>query len=342
MRLWTIPGPGKLVPAEVATPVAGPGEIRLRVAAVGICGSDVEIFQGRRPPKVRHGLPVVGHAVSGTVDQVGPGVGGIRLGDRVSCVEGWGALTEHLVTTPTNSLVFDDRIPLVDGCLLEVLPGVAMAAWRTGIERNSDVLVVGQGVSGLLITRLVAVHGCRRLVVVDPDPAKGTLAREFGAHDVRTGTLAEVAGTLAADYPHGFDVAIAATPTGVVDEITPLMRPRSRIVAYGGLDDEARIDVLALHHRSVSLIKEGERIGGVREARAIWREALQLAYDGVLALGRLRTHAYPMEDAAAALRLRAETAGGIQVVLRNDWSVAVDEPEAAGVDHADRRAVPAA
>lgn len=334
MRLWTLPRPGELALAEVATPVAGPGEIRIRVAAVGICGSDVEIFTGRRPPKVRHGLPVLGHAVSGVVDQLGPGVGGIRVGDRISCVEGWGALAEHLVTTPTNTLVFDDRIPLVDGCLLEVLPGVAMAAWRTGIERHSDVLVVGQGVSGLLITRLVALHGCRRLVVVDPDPAKAALAREFGAHDVRTGTLAEVADALATDHPQGFDVAIAATPTSVVDEITPLMRPRSRIVAYGGLDDEARIDVMALHHRSVSLIKEGERIVGVREARSIWREALQLAYDGVLALGRLRTHTFAMDDAATALRQRAGTDGGIQVVLRNGWSADVDEAASDGAGRA--------
>lgn len=321
MKLLTMPAPGVISPVEVAPPVAGPGEIRLRVACVGICGSDVEVLTGRRPPKLRYGHPLLGHEVSGVVDQVGEGVTGIRIDDRVSCIEGWGALAEYLVTKPANALVFDDRIDLADGCLLEVLPGVAMAAWKTGVERGADVLVVGQGLSGLLITALVAVHGCRRLVAVDPGPAKAAIAAELGADDVRLGRLADVAGALRAAYPAGFDLAIVATPQCVVDEVLPLMRPRSRIAAYGGLDNAARIDVMAMHRRSVSLVKEGELVNGIREARAVWREALQLAYDGLLPLKRLRTHDFAMADAEAALRLRADPDGaGLHVVLHQDPS----------------------
>ncbi len=316
MKLMTTPAPGAVTPVEVPTPVAGPGEIRLAVACVGVCGSDVEIFQGHRPPKTRYGYPVLGHEVCGVVDQIGPGVRGVRLGDRVSCIEGWGALADHLVTTPTNALIFDDRIELADGALLEVLPGVTMAAWCTGIERNSDVLVVGQGVSGLLITRLVAIAGCKRLVTVEPRPESAGLSQEFGAHDVRQTELAEAASALSSDYPQGFDVAILATRSNLVDLVVPLMRPRSRVVAYGGLDDRAGIDVMALHRRSVSLLKEGEAISGVRQARSLWREALQLAYDGVLDLGRLHTHDFPMVNAQDALRLRSgPPERGIHVVL---------------------------
>jgi threonine dehydrogenase-like Zn-dependent dehydrogenase len=322
-----MPAPGVLSPVTVPDPTAGPGEIRLRVACVGICGSDVEVFTGRRPPKARHGHPVLGHELSGVVDQVGEGVTGVRIGDRATCIEGWGALAEYVVTRPQNALVFDDRIALADGCLLEVLPGVAMVAWETGIERGSDVLVVGQGLSGLLITALAAVHGCRRLVVVDPSPAKTALAAALGATDVRVGRLGEVAGALRAAYPDGFDLAIVASPECVVNELIPLMRPRSRIAAYGGLDDAARIDLMALHHRSVSLVKEGEMINGVRAARAAWREALQLAYDGVLPLGRLRTHDLPMADAESALRLRADPdSDAIHVVLHQDPAATMPEP----------------
>jgi threonine dehydrogenase-like Zn-dependent dehydrogenase len=322
VKLLTMPIPGILSPVTVPDPEAGPGEVRLRVACAGICGSDVEVFTGRRPPKTRYGHPVLGHEVSGVVDQVGEGVTGVRIGDHVACIEGWGALAEYVVTRPQNALVFDDRISLADGCLLEVLPGVAMAAWKTGAERGSDVLVAGQGLSGLLITALAAVHGCRRLAVVDPSPAKTALAAGLGATDVRVGRLSDVAGALREAYPDGFDLAIVAAPECIVNEVIPLMRPRSRIVAYGGLDDAARIDVMALHHRSVSLVKEGELINGVREARAVWREALQLAYDGVLPLGRLRTHNFPMADAEAALRLRAAPGSdAIHVVLHQDPAV---------------------
>jgi threonine dehydrogenase-like Zn-dependent dehydrogenase len=322
VKLLTMPTPGTLSQVTVPDPAAGPDEVRLRVACVGICGSDVEMFTGRRAPKSRYGHPVLGHEVSGVVDQVGEGVTGVRIGDQVTCIEGWGALAEYVVTRPALALVFDDRIALADGCLLEVLPGAAMAAWKTGAERGSDVLVAGQGLSGLLITALAAVHGCRRLAAVDPSPAKTALAAGLGATDVRVGRLSDVANALREAYPDGFDLAIVATPECIVNQVIPLMRPRSRIVAYGGLDDAARIDVMALHHRSVSLVKEGEMINGVREARSVWREALQLAYDGVLPLGRLRTHNLPMADAEAALRLRAAPASdAIHVVLHQDPAV---------------------
>ncbi|EGD44048.1 LigA [Nocardioidaceae bacterium Broad-1] len=324
MRLLTVPEPGVLREVTVPDPVAGPGQIRIRVACVGVCGSDVEVFTGRRPPKLVHGHPVLGHEVSGVVDQIGEGVTGIKIGDRATCVEGWGALADYLVSTPQNTLVFDDRIPLADGCLLEVLPGVAMAAWDSGVTRGSDVLVIGQGLSGLLITALTAIHGCRRLVVVDPIPTKTALAAEFGATDVWTGRLQERAAAIAAAYPDGFDLSIVATRECVVNELVPLMRPRSRVVAFGGLE-EASIDVMALHRRSVSLIKEGEMVNGVRQARARWHEALRLVADGLVPLSRLRTHDLPMAEAETALALRSGPGAdpeevAIHVVLHNEMA----------------------
>ena len=314
-----MPQPGALATVDVPTPVAEPGEIRVRVACVGICGSDVEIFQGRREPKIRYSQPVLGHEVSGVVDQVGDHVAGIRVGDRVSCVEGWGALAEYVVTTPTNALIFDDRLDLADGCLLEVLPGTAMAAWCTGIERNSDVLVVGQGLSGLIITQLVAIGGCRRLVTVEPRAENCALSAEFGAHDVRQSDIGAVTRALRTDYPSGFDVAVIATRVNVIDDVVPLMRSRSRIVAYGGLDNHAQVDIMALHRRSISVLKEGEAINGVRQARTLCRETLQLAYDGVLNLRRLRSHDFPLDRAAEALMLRSgPPERGIHVVIHTD------------------------
>lgn len=319
MRLFTMPEPGVLRRAIVKDPVAGPGQIRLRVACVGICGSDVEIFTGARPPKIVHGHRVVGHEVSGVVDQIGEGVTGMRIGDRVTCIEGWGAMADYVVTTPTNTLVLDDRIALADGCLLEVLPGVAMAAWDTGIERGSDVLLVGQGLSGLLITVLAGLHGCGSLTVVDPSSAKVALASELGATEAWVGRIQDVAGDLGDAHPRGFDLAIVATRTCVVNDVVPLMRPRSRIVAYGGLEHEASIDVMALHRRSVSLIKEGEMVNGIRQARARWREAMRLVTDGLVPLRRLRTHDLPMAEAETALRLRANPdTEAIHVVLHTD------------------------
>jgi threonine dehydrogenase-like Zn-dependent dehydrogenase len=248
---------------------------------------------------------------------------GLRPGDRVATNGSWGTLTDYVVARPENVLRFPRRLAYREGCLLEVLPGVMMAATRSGIERTSSVLVAGQGLSGLLITRAIALHGCRRLAVVDPHPDKLALARELGATETHLGTLEQAAEHLRASGD-GFDVCVVATPgAGRIDEAAPLLRNRSRIVFYGGLAEAERIDLLQLHHRSITLIKEGERINGVLEARALWHEGLQLVLDGALPLRRLRTHVFPFAEAQRAFELRADpAAGAIHVVLESPWAAA--------------------
>jgi len=312
MRLLTLPRPGLLAWEDVPTPAPGPDEVSVAVTHVGICGSDVEAYLGHRPAHVRHGRPVVGHEVCGVVDAVGDRVRGPRVGDVVTCVEGWGAFADIVLTTPTNLLRLPRRIDPADGCLVEVLPGVAMAAWRTGITRSHQVLIVGQGLSGLLLTRLVHLHGCAQLTVVDPHQCRLDLAREFGA-DV---TVASTVEALAApDSSYGpFDVAIVAAPVNLVDAVVPLMRPRSRIVMYGGLERDAKVDIMALHRGSISLIKESEGINGIVEARGVWAAAAELVADGVLPLHRLRTHTMEFDEIDEAFRLRIEDPTALHVV----------------------------
>ncbi|MGL5866193.1 MAG: zinc-dependent alcohol dehydrogenase [Dermatophilaceae bacterium] len=313
MRLLTLPQPGNLVWEQVPEPVAAPHEVTIAVTHVGICGSDIEVFRGNRPPHMRHGFPVIGHELCGVVESVGAHVGGLRVGDTVTCVEGWGAFADRVISTPENILRLPARLDPADACLTEVLPGVAMAAWRTGITRSSEVLVVGQGLSGLLITRLVHLHGCALLTVVDPVAERLALAREFGADVVVQHTVED---WLATGPRGGYDVAILSTPANVVSAVAPLMRPRSRIVPYGGLDPGAVIDVLQLHRSSISLVKESEGIGGIHEARRIWRDAVDLAADGVLPLHRLRTHTLDFDQVAKAFELRRHEPSAIHVVCK--------------------------
>lgn len=82
MIAMTLAAPGPLLVEERRPdPRPGPGEIRLRVRACGVCRTDLHVIDGDLPPRRRPIIP--GHEVVGVVDAVGPQVTGVRIGDRV-------------------------------------------------------------------------------------------------------------------------------------------------------------------------------------------------------------------------------------------------------------------
>src|ERR687887_664382 len=90
MRAVVVERPGAVALQEVPRPAPGPGEVLVRVAAAGICGSDVEVLDGTRPrPYVRYPI-IPGHEWAGTVESVGPGVENVDEG-AVVVAEGFRA-----------------------------------------------------------------------------------------------------------------------------------------------------------------------------------------------------------------------------------------------------------
>src|SRR5215469_6095551 len=197
--------------AEVETPRPQPGEVLIRVAACGICGSDVHGYDGssgRRIPPI-----IMGHEAAGNVVQVGEGVNGLSEGDRVTfdstvycgacanCLRGEinlcdrrevlgvscgdyrraGAFAEfvsvpaHIVHRLPDNLVFPEA------ALLEAVAVVLHAASLVPIARGGTALVVGAGTIGLLLQQALRVAGCARVFVADPDRTRLALSQKLGA-----------------------------------------------------------------------------------------------------------------------------------------------------------------
>lgn len=206
------PGAHRLAPHDPVAP--GPGEALVSVHAVGICGSDREVYQGNRPEGyVRYPL-TPGHEWSGTVQAVGAGapeglvgrkvVGeGFRncqvcdrchAGETTLCTAGYeetgftrpGAMAATL-TLPARLLhVLPDDADLTAAALLEPAACVAAAVLKANGRPGERVAVVGTGTLGMFAVQFLKAASPAELLVVGSGTDREALSRRFGATDFRT------------------------------------------------------------------------------------------------------------------------------------------------------------
>lgn len=199
---------------EAPAPICGNGEALVRVAACGICGSDVHGMDGstgrRRPPII------MGHEAAGTIVEAGASVSGWSVGDRVTfdstiycgecpfCRTGQinlcdrrrvlgvscedyrqhGAFAE-LVAVPRRILYrLPDAVPFEHAALVEPFSIALHAIRRAAPALNDSVVVLGAGMIGLALVQALRNTGCGRLIVADISADRLEMASKFGATDV--------------------------------------------------------------------------------------------------------------------------------------------------------------
>src|SRR5271156_1366762 len=188
--------------ADLDIPQPGPGEALIRVAACGICGSDVHGYDGssgRRIPPL-----VMGHEAAGTIASLGTGVSGWSEGDRVtcdstiycgecaSCLRGKvnlcdrrqvlgvscgdyrrnGAFSEFVVVPARIMHRLPENLPFAEAALLEAVAVALHAVSLVPVAAGSTALVIGEGTIGLLLLQALRVAGCSRVLVADVDATR--------------------------------------------------------------------------------------------------------------------------------------------------------------------------
>lgn len=292
--------------AYAEIPQAGEGEIRVKIKWVGICGSDVEAYRGTRQPEFMSTPSRLGHEVAGIIDQIGSHVTGLRVGDKVTCRYVWGAFAEYIVCKPFNVKVLPPSFPLLETSLIEVLPGILHTADLAQINSSKNVLITGQGVSGLILTQVLNLYSPKSLVVTDLKTRNLALAQKYGAsHTYQipssdTPTM-EIVGK---DFPDGFDVVVPCLleGDGMVDAIdcTAL---NGRLVMYGCIGVcHKPVDFFKVHRKRLEIYSTEPRSD--MDMRRYFQESVQLVLDGLVNTSEMITHKLPLTQISEAFALR--------------------------------------
>lgn len=320
-RAVLVPEPGVHRLVTRAVPEPGPGEVRLRVAAAGICLSDREVYEGRRAPGYVRYPVVPGHEWAGTVEAVGPGgdpallgrgavaegfrtcgdCARCRCGETSLCTGGYaetgftepGAFADHVVVPARLLHLLPAGADLRAAALLEPAAVVA-AAVRAGRPRPGErIAVVGAGTLGLLAVQFLAASSPAELTVVEPRAARGEQALRQGATEVLTPGAAEAAG-------HGrFDLVVETAGAPTTAASSCLLARRGGRVVLTGMFAEGAVGIDPVH-LSVSQLEVRSVFGA---SSADWAGAVAAFADGRLDPGALISHEFPLERFAEALAL---------------------------------------
>lgn len=307
-------------------PMPGPGEVRVRVEACGVCGSDVFLQKGGFGAGVS--LPVIpGHEAAGVVDALGEDVSSVAVGDQVALYyittppdDPWAARGRPNISPHVRRMGVD-----VDGAFAEyvlrpeaalirpraaVPPAIlavltdAIATPLHGLKRvahlaaGETLVVLGVGGLGSNAVQLGKAMGAR-VIAVTRSEAKLQLARDLGADEtVAAGDRDPdpVAAVKALTGGHGPDVVIQCVGSAAVDEQAIAMGgPGGRVVLIGSSLDHFRARAVDIFWRELSVL--GSR-GFVPDDI---RDAIDLYLDGTLTVDHLVGSLRPLDEADQAL-----------------------------------------
>jgi len=319
----------------------GPGEVKVALAAGGICGSDLHYYQHGGFGTIRLREPMIlGHEVAGTVVEIGAGVTRVKVGDRVAvnpshpcghcryCIEGHsnqcldvrfhgsamrfphvqGAFRDEIVITQEQAFPVKPDVPLDEAAFAEPFSVALHAVTRAGSVLGKKVLVTGCGPIGCLTIMAARQGGASEIVATDVSAPPLATAAKVGAD--RTLNVAEKPDALApyAQHKGYFDMTFecSGNPRALVGALE-VTRPLGAVVIVG-LGGEATLPMNAV------VTKELEVCGAFRTGVEFgW--AVELISNRRVDMRPLLTATYPVEQAVEAFQFAGDKARAMKVQL---------------------------
>lgn len=309
-------------------PEPGPGEIRLRVGAAGLCGTDVHVYHWVPWAAARVKIPtILGHEIAGTVDAIGPGVTHVAVGDLVSleshlscgvcypCRNGRrhlcasthypgidipGGFAEWLVVPAQLAWVHRAKLPIEVAAMFEPFGIAVHAALEGPGVAGRDVLVSGCGPIGLMSVGVARALGAARVIASDPNPLRLRAAETFGASrlvdpshdDLAAACREETAG-------RGIDVVLeCAGHEAALHGAAQVLTPGGELRLVGMPEAAVSLDLS-------TWILKGIVVRAIHGRRIFesWEHASRLVESGKIDLAPLVSHRLPLREGLRSFEL---------------------------------------
>jgi L-iditol 2-dehydrogenase len=345
MRAGVYRGAGRVVVEQVPVPQIGAGEALIRVAACGICGTDIK--------KIEHGFiappQIFGHEIAGTIVGVGRSVRRWKPGDRVVsfhhipcgdcfyCMRrlfsqcpaykkvgltagfepNGGGFAEFVRAMPwiveKGMVAIPPEVAFEEASFLEPVNTCLKAVQKAHVAADEVVVVLGQGPIGLLLMMLARQEGAL-VLTSDPIPARRAASLRFGAaaaHDPAADTL--LSEIRERTDGRGADAVLVTVPNpSLVDGALTLARPGGRVLLFAHNDPMLRLEFTA----AAVGVEEKEILGSYSAAVDLQQEAARLVFQRVLPVRELISHRIPLDRIQQGLGIAARPEGDtLKVVI---------------------------
>lgn len=342
MKAIRIHGPKEARYEEVPTPQIGPDDVLIRVKAAGLCGTDLELYDGTMfyLTSGMAELPLIpGHEWSGEIVELGSNASEFSVGDRVTgecsvgcrscsyCVKGWynqcplrtetGILNRdggfaEFISFPKHFLHKCNEMEYDEAAFIEPT-GIALYPTKlTAVCPEDYVAVMGPGPIGLFAVQTAKAYGARKVILVGTKDARLQVGKEIGADlviNIKTDNLVEK--LRQATDGHMIDVVIEAVgKVAVWDDIASIIAPRARVAMTGLFaGQKCAVDFDPLVVNNITIL-------GVLGGPGVWDEAIDLHERGIITAKPLITHRLPLSEFSEGIEImRNRTDNAIKVVL---------------------------
>jgi len=332
MRAGVYRGPGEVALAERALPEPGPGEVRLRITACGLCGTDLHLVHSSKP--IIEPGSIMGHEMAGVVDDLGAGVSGFEAGEPVvveplascgncdPCREGRDSICRELelygmrrpggfadaVVVPAHRLY---RVPGSLAPFLAALAepfAVAVHGFRlAAADREkppAKLLILGAGSIGLAAVAVARAWGFGHVAITARHPHQAAAAKRLGAREVLDAGSPEDLTGYEADL-------VVETVGGLADTMTAAgiaLAPGGTICVLGVFMGLLSLDPLVLLGKEARL--QWSNCYARRPGEVDFAEAVDILVAGGDGFDSLLTHQVPLDEIERAFEIAGDKRSG--------------------------------